>query len=274
MAAATLRDAHRTYDAPPWVLDDAYALVFVGPAWRDIRAAHLATYSERARAQMRAGVAVRSRYAEDRLLSGAARQYVVLGAGLDSFAWRRPDVLKTSQLFEVDHPATQALKRQRIETLGLPVQERHVFAPVDFEQETLRDGLSRAGLDWGVPTFFSWLGVTPYLTHEAIEATLCTVASCASGSEVVFTYAPTDRFLDEIGREILEVFSKMAAEAGEPLTTYFTPDDIEAFVVRCGLEVADHPTRDRLAERYFSNRGDGLLPYTTERVLAARVPVA
>src|SRR5262245_24494937 len=206
MAVAVLRDAHRTYDAPPWVLDDPYALVFVGPAWRDIRAAWLATYSERAHAQTRAWVAVRSRYAEDRLLSGAARQYVVLGAGLDSFAWRRPDVLETIRLFEVDHPATQALKRQRIGVLGLPVQERHVFAPVDFEKETLREGLSRAGFDWTLPTFFSWLGVTPYLTHEGIEATLSTLASCTPGSEVVFTYCPTDPFRDEIGREVLDVF--------------------------------------------------------------------
>jgi methyltransferase (TIGR00027 family) len=207
-------------------------------------------------------------------LSGVARQYVVLGAGLDSFAWRRPDVLETARLFEVDHPATQTLKRQKIDALGLPVHERHVFAPVNFEKETLREGLSRAGLDWSLPTFFSWLGVTPYLTHEAIEATLCIVASCASGSEVVFTYCPTEPFVDEIGREVRDVFSKMATEAGEPLTTYFAPDDIEVFVVRCGLEIADHPTRDQLAERYFSNRRDGLLPYTSERLLAGRVPIA
>lgn len=272
MAVAVLRDAHRTFDAPPWVLDDGYALELVGPTWREIRTAQMATYGEQARAQNRAGVVARSRYAEDRLHSGPWRQYVILGAGLDSFAWRHPDVLETVRLFEVDHPASQALKLERIVELALPRHVNHIFAPVDFENETLRAGLGRAGLDWLQPTFFSWIGVIPYLTHEAIETTLTTVGACAPGSEIVFTYTQTEPFLDDVAREIIGVFSKMAQAAGEPLTTFFAPSDIESFVRRCGLEVVDHPTPDDLWLRYFSARTDGLRPYRCERLLAGRVP--
>jgi methyltransferase (TIGR00027 family) len=200
MAVAVIRDAHRAYDAKPWILDDPYALMLVGEQWRDIRAAQIATHPEAAWRQQRAGNVVRSRYAEDRLVAGPHRQYVILGAGLDSFAWRRPDLVGSIHLFEVDHPATQAWKRARIDALHLPVHREHIFAPIDFESETLHSGLTRAGLDWSQSAFFSWLGVTMYLAVESIEATLSTVASCAPGSEIVFTYLPTDPFLDEIGR--------------------------------------------------------------------------
>jgi methyltransferase (TIGR00027 family) len=271
MATAVFRDEHRTYDARPWILDDPYALVLVGPSWREIRAVHTAAHGEQARAERRASVVVRSRYAEDRLEAGRHRQYVILGAGLDSFAWRRPDLLGTISVFEVDHPATQAWKRARAAELGLPLHDRHIFAPVDFESETLRAGLRRAGLDWGEPTFFSWLGVVPYLTPETIDATLSTVASCKAGSEIALSYVPSDPYQDTVGREILEVFSKTAVKAGEPITTMFSPTDVEAFVERCGLEAGDHPARDDLCDRYFSGRDDGLRSYTTERLMAARV---
>lgn len=272
MAVAVIRDAHRVYDARPWILDDPYALVLVGAKWRDIRAAQIATHPEPVLRQQRAGNVVRSRYAEDRLVAGLHRQYVILGAGLDSFAWRRPDLVGPLRLFEVDHPATQAWKRTRIADLNLPVHDEHIFAPIEFETETLHSGLHRAGLHWTQSTFFSWLGVTMYLTPKAIEATLSTVAACEPGSEIVFTYLPKDPFLDEIGREIRDAFSMLAASAGEPFITEFSPAEAEALIERSGLEVAEHPTPDVLYDRYFSDRDDGLRSYTTERLIAARVP--
>lgn len=271
MAVAVIRDAHRAYDQRPWVLDDAYALPLVGPTWRDIRAAQLATYGERARQQHRAGLCLRSRYAEDRLESGVCRQYVLLGAGLDSFAWRRPDLLSRVRVFEVDHPATQELKRARIDELGLPVDDNHCFAPIDFEIDTLREGLTRASMDWRAPTLFSAMGVVTYLTPEAVATTLTTVSMCAAGSEIVFSYVPVDQELDEVGREIIGVFSRMAASAGEPFTMRFTATEIESLVERCGLHVAEHPTSDDLTARYFASRGDGLRAYTAERMVAAAV---
>ena len=132
-----------------------------------------------------------------KLLNAASfsTQYVMLGAGLDSFAWRRPDLLGQLRVFEVDHPASQAWKLQRVDDLGLPTHEHHVFVAVDFEVQSLRDGLDAAGFDWSQPTMFSWLGVIVYLTMDAVESTLRTVAECRSGSEVVFEYVLTEEFV-------------------------------------------------------------------------------
>lgn len=272
MMVAVSRADHRSYDEPPWIFDDPYALDLVGPLSRDIRASCEAILREPLRRQVRASLVARSRYAEDRLVAGSHRQYVILGAGLDSFAWRRPDLLGMLRAFEVDHPATQTWKRARIDDLGLPVQEGHVFAPIDFETGTLRSGLDRAGLDWSQPTFFSWLGVTVYLTTEAIEATLRTVAGCEPGSEIVLSYDTTAPFRDDVGRELMEAESKLLASVGEPDTTMFSPAHAEALVERCGLKIAEHLTPDVLHDRYFLDRSDGLRPSTAERLIAAQVP--
>ncbi len=119
MMAAVVRGRHRLEDAPPWILDDPMALEFVGPSWRDMAAWSDARYSRELGRQLRAAITVRSRYAERRLELGRFGQYVLLGAGLDSFRWRRPDLLGPMRMFEVDHPASQAWKRGRMEVMGL-----------------------------------------------------------------------------------------------------------------------------------------------------------
>ena len=122
--------------------------------------------------------------------------------GWTPFTWRRPYLLRSLRVFEVDHPVSQDYKRERIAALGLPESDALAWAPVDFERETLRDGLTRAGFDWSRPACFSWLGVTMYLTIEAVEATLRTIAECAPGSEVVFSYGRTDEHLDDIAPRV------------------------------------------------------------------------
>jgi methyltransferase (TIGR00027 family) len=271
MAVAVSRGSHRAYDEPPWILDDPYALLLAGPAWRDIHASDEAVFAEPVRRQSRSSIVVRSRYAEDRLLAGCYRQYVILGAGLDSFAWRRPGLVGQMRVFEVDHPATQAWKRARADDLGLPIRDGHIFVPVDFEAEPLEAALNRARLDWSQPVFFSWLGVIIYLTTEAVEATLRTVAACAPGSEVVLSYDASEPFLDEVARKMVNIESKMVAAAGEPYTLTFSPAEAETLVRCCGLAVADHLTPTDLYDRYFSGRADGLRPSTAERLMAARV---
>jgi len=271
MAVAVSRDSHRAYDEPPWVLDDPYALMLAGPAWRDIRASDEAVLAEPVRRQSRSSIVVRSRYAEDRLLAGCYGQYVILGAGLDSFAWRRPGLVGQMRVFEVDHPATQAWKRARADDLGLPIREGHIFVPADFEAEPLEAALNRARLDWSQPVFFSWLGVIIYLTVNAVEATLRTVAACAPGSEAVLSYDASEPFLDETAREMVNIESEMVAAAGEPYRLTFSPAEAETLVRRCGLAVAEHLTPADLYDRYFSGRADGLRPSTAERLMAARV---
>jgi methyltransferase (TIGR00027 family) len=271
MAVAVSRGSHRAYDEPPWVLDDPFALSLAGSAWRDIQASDEAAFGEQMRRQNRSSIVARSRYAEDRLLAGRYCQYVILGAGLDSFAWRHPDLIGPMRVFEVDHPAMQAWKRARVDDLCLPVQDGHIFVPLDFEVESLEASLNRAGLDWSQPVFFSWLGVIIYLTGQAVEATLRTVAACASASEVVLSYDASESFLDETAREMVEIESKMVAAAGEAFTLKFSPAEAEALVTCCGLEVAEHLMPVDMFDRYFSDRVDGLRPSTAERLVAARV---
>ena len=272
MITAVSRGQHRMADTRPWIMDDPYALSLVGPAWTTIQDTLSTALREPALRQMRAGTVARSRYAEDRLFHGDFSQLVILGAGLDSFAWRRPDALGSLRVFEVDHPATQAWKLERAEALALPVATNHVFAPVELDRETLRVGLSNAGFDWSEPTFFSWLGVTQYLAMEAIRSTLRVVASCPPGSEIVFTYVVTPPFLDGLGLEFIEAISQMADGCGQPRQTRLSPPDARALVEReSGLTVSEHLGRDELHKRYFANRQDDLTPYSVLRFIAAMV---
>ena len=191
---------------------------------------------------------------------------------MDSFAWRHPDLLRSLWVFEVDHPASQEWKRRRIDELGLPRSDQLVFAPIDFEVQSLHDGLDAAGFDWTQPSMFLWLGVAMYLTIDAIEATLRTIAACPSGSTVVLDYFLTDPYLDDLGREHLAIWSPIAARAREPVQTRWSPTETEQVVVRCGLQVADHPSRDELVSRYFADRTDGLQPVSSSRLMVASVP--
>ena len=267
---AVARGAHRCCDHAPWVLDDPFALQLAGPRWAEIQSASEAAFPEAALRQSRASVVARSRYAEDRLVSGGFRQYVILGAGLDSFAWRRADLIGWLRLFEVDHPASQSWKRDRITELNLPVRDGHVFAPVDFETEPLRDALTRAGLDWSQPVFFSWLGVLIYLTPEAITATLNTVSRSGAGSEIVLSYDAPDAFLDDTAREMVKIEARQLAAVGEPYRTRMSPAQAETLIESAGLEVAEHLAPQALYDRYFTERSDGLRPSTAERLIAAR----
>lgn len=269
---AIARGRHRLEDLPPWVLDDPFALPLAGPDWQQILAGAGASFRPQVLREARAFVVGRSRYSEDRLAAGSFQQYVILGAGLDSFGWRRPDVLHSLRVFEVDHPAMQAWKRDRAAVLALPENENHIFAPVDFELDTLRGGLEQVGFDWSQSTMFSWLGVVAYLTTDAIAATLRQIAMCAPGSEIVLSYPPAPAFLDEIGLEFRQTLAPVAASAGEPFEMAVSPSDMEELLVGCGLKITEHLSRDDLHHRYFAGRSDGLTPYTNERLLAATVP--
>jgi len=181
---ALRRAAHKVLDDPR-VFEDPLALGIVGADAGELRSDEKS--QSRISRLMRAFMAVRSRYAEDGLAAafqGGTRQYVVLGAGLDTFAYRNP--FPGLRVLEVDHPATQGWKRRRLEAAGIAVPESMTFAPVDFESQTLADGLVRAGLAMDQKAFFSWLGVVPYLTRSAAVETLRFVASLPSGSEIVF----------------------------------------------------------------------------------------
>jgi methyltransferase (TIGR00027 family) len=272
MMAATARGLHRL-ETRPWVFDDPFALVLQGPAWRDVRAELVEGLTEPLLRMTGTLLVARGRYTEDRLAAGRFDQYVLLGAGLDSFAWRRPDLLAGGlRLFEVDHPASQAWKRARVAELGLPVHEHHVFVAVDFETDTFAAGLDRAGFDWSARTLFCWVGVTPYLTVPAVEASLRAIAKSAPGSEIALSYLIDRALMEDVGRDFIDRFGRLAAGHGEPFVTELRPEEAETLVRRCGLEVVDHPTRDDIHARYFAGRADGLAPITCEQYLTAVVP--
>jgi methyltransferase (TIGR00027 family) len=270
--AAIGRSLMRSDHAAPWPLDDPFALPLVGPQWEEIYATLSGLFPEPLRGEMTSAVVARSCYVEDVLARGSFAQYVILGAGLDSFAWRRPDLLRTLRVFEVDHPATQAWKRQRADIVALPRNENHVFAPVDFERETIFDGLAAVGFDPALPTLFSWIAVVPYLTTDAIETTLRSLAQAAPGSCVSLTYAVSRDDMDDVGRQVYERLGAVAAQSGEPLITLLRPAEAADVVARCGLELVEDLDRTELQHRYFKGRADIAPPYTLERALTARVP--
>jgi methyltransferase (TIGR00027 family) len=201
------------------------------------------------RRAMRLLIAARSRIAEDALAAAVARgvrQYVILGAGLDTFACRNPHAGLT--VFEVDHPATQAWKRGRLAEAALSAAV--TFAPVDFERETLAQGLARAGFDAASPAFFSWLGVVPYLTREAVLATLGDIAG-RPGAEVVFDHGePVSSYPPE-QQAAAAARGDGAAALGEPWITFFTPGEIAAELTSLGFTEIEDFGPGVLAERYF-----------------------
>jgi methyltransferase (TIGR00027 family) len=207
----------------------------------------------------RAFMAVRSRYVEDQLAAAHARgvrQYVVLGAGLDTFAWRNPfDGLR---VFEVDFPATQEWKRKMLGAAGLDAPANLTFVPLDFEHHTLAEGLAEAGLDGRLPAFFGWLGVIPYLTLEAFRTTLETIGQLPAGSGVGFDYALPPETLSAEGRIAFDALAARVAAAGEPFRLFFTPAELESELRRAGFHRVEQLDYGQINEHYFKERVDGL----------------
>jgi methyltransferase (TIGR00027 family) len=220
------------------------------------------------------GVILRSRCAEDaleRAIRRGARRYVLVGAGFDSFLVRRPAFARGIDVFEIDHPASQAMKRQRLAECGVPVPPNAHFVAADLGREPLAAVLARCGLSRAEPAFFSWLGVTIYLTREANLATLRAIAgSCAPGSEVVFTYIDR-RALEPGGSPRLERLRAGPARLGEPWLSGFDPDELGPELRACGLELLEDLGSAALRERYCAGRTDGLSPGAAGHVARAQV---
>jgi methyltransferase (TIGR00027 family) len=255
---AILRAAHQLLDRPR-VLDDPIALRIIGA---ESEAALLANPGRFDRGRsLRAFVALRSRYAEDGLaeaVGNGVQQYVILGAGLDTFPYRNPYKASGLRVFEVDHPATQTWKRRRLQEAGFAVPDSLTFAPVDFEKQTLAEGLDRAGFQFAKPAFFSCLGVVIYLTKPAVLETLKFVASLPPGSGIVFDYSPPPELMNEVQRLGHERLARQAAALGEPWLTYFGPASLAEEVRRVGFKRLEDLGPEKANERYFTNRSDGL----------------
>jgi len=273
MLTAAARALYRE-DAQPWVLEDSLALELAGEAGMSM----LSLLRDRlSRDQLMAfsrWVSVRSRLVEDlvqRALSQGVQRYVILGAGLDSFAYRRADLLDRLRVFEVDHHASQRWKRQRLEELSIPIPKDLVFAPVDFGSQSLIDGLMASGFEADAPAVFSWIGVTMYLTTDAIRKTLRAVASCAHNSQVVLTYNQPTSTLDALSRTVTDTLADAIGQAGEPFISLFTPEAAQALLREEGFRDMQDYGADEARRDYFQSREDVLIA-GAQRMLIGAVP--
>jgi methyltransferase (TIGR00027 family) len=255
---AIRRAAHQLLDEPR-VLDDPLALRIIGSEAEEALRSNPKEHHAFSRA-FRAFMAARSRYAEDELARAVAHgvtQYLVLGAGLDTFAYRNPHA--GLRVFEVDHPATQLWKREQLQSAGIAIPPSLTFVPIDFEQETLADGLQHAGFNENAAAFFSWLGVTPYLTREACMTTLSFIAQMPAGSGVVFDFAVDPVLLNAGQRQALEALSERVARYGEPFQLFFDPAKLQGELKGMGFHRTEFLQGKELNARYFKDRKDGLL---------------
>lgn len=268
---ALWRALHTEADAAPPVLDDTVGLALADPpeGWRERGDMH-----PRGTAGFRASIVARARFIEDLVLAEAAGgtgQYVILGAGLDTFAQRHPEAGARLTVFEVDQPETQAWKRRRLDDLGYGVPDWLRLVPTNFETDDawLR-ALSAAGFDPARPAVIVSTGVSMYLSKDANAATLRQAARLAPGSVFAMSFLLPAELLDPADRPGLEMSAKGAAASGTPFVSFFTPDEALALARDAGFPAAEHVSGTALADRYFAGRPDGLRPSTGEDLLIAR----
>jgi methyltransferase (TIGR00027 family) len=270
---AVSRAAHQLYDHPR-ILDDPIAARIIGPQGRAELRKHRRRFEAPLACRLRAFLMARSRVAEEALAAAVARgvrQYVVLGAGLDTFAFRNPYPASLLRIFEADHPATQAWKRAQLSAAGIPLPESLTFVPLDFETQTLAAALREAGLNCEQPAFFSWLGVSMYLTHEAVMATLRYVASSLpQHSGIVFDYVVPLASVGIVPRLAARALLLRVAAVGEPWQAFFDPTVLAAQLRALGFTCTEDLGPEELNARFFRDRQDRLQVAGLGRVMRAQ----
>lgn len=277
LRVAMRRAAHQIHDQHPLVFSDPLAVRILPPEARAELQRTPAASRKPFSAALRAFMVTRARFAEDVLAEGVrncgVKQALILGAGLDTFAYRNPHACL--RVFEVDHPATQAWKRDLLKAAGISTPDSVTFVPVDFERQSLRQELLRDGFDFALPTATAWLGVVPYLTPEAFSATARVLGRLAQGSSVVFDYSLPREALPPVEQLMLDSLSARVAQAGEPFQLFFTPQSLAEELPRYDLSVVEDLDPQAIVARYLSDRTDGLtLHGTAARLCHARVDAA
>ena len=258
---ALWRAVHVQVDAPPHVLEDDIGLKLVAPdeGWRQRPDMH-----PEGTKLFRAAIVARARFIEDLGVEQAGRgtgQYVILGAGLDSFAQRRPDMASRLTVFEIDQPGTQAWKRQRLIDCGFDIPDWLKLVPVDFEADaSWLERLRASGFDAGKPAVVSSTGVSMYLSKDAVAATLREVAALAPGSVLAMTFTLPLELVDLEVRPGFERALQGARASGTPFVSFFMPAEMLALAREAGFKTVQHVSGATLSQRYFANRTDGLRP--------------
>jgi methyltransferase (TIGR00027 family) len=285
VTTALWRAAHLRLDPPPHVLEDDYGLRFVRDT--DVLVTFLGPMAapgpdawlghpfmgEKFR-RWRASMVARARLVEDIVAEQVERghdQYVILGAGLDSFAFRRRDLVRTLRVFEVDEPGTQAWKRHRFDELGMAPPETLSFVPVDFEVQAWGEEIATAGFDRARPAVVSSLGTSQYLSVDAIDATLRDIARLAPGTVFVCTFVLPAHLIEPDEREMRAETEARAAAQGHPWLSSFSVDEVRGLAKDAGFAVVRLLTGDDLIGRYFAGRRDGLRPSSQNVYMIASV---
>jgi methyltransferase (TIGR00027 family) len=257
---ALWRAIHVQVDPPPHIFEDEFGLKLVAPpeGWRS--RPDMSPFTR----PFRASIVARARFIEDLVAEQAAAgvgQYIILGAGLDTFAQRRPDLTSRLLVFEVDRPGPQAWKRRRLVELGFGIPSFLRLVPVDFEAgDTWWECLAEAGFDATKPAILASTGVSMYLTEDAILATLRRIASLAPGSTLVMSFLLPIELTDPELRPAMERAAEGARASGTPFISFFTPAQMLALAREAGFREVRHVSAAALAERYFAGRTDGLRP--------------
>ncbi|HEU4552310.1 MAG TPA: class I SAM-dependent methyltransferase [Chitinophaga sp.] len=267
---ALWRALHLQVDAPPHILEDELGLQLAAPEanWQQRPDMH----PEGTR-QARLSIVTRARFVEDLVTAATdrgVRQYVILGAGLDTFALRRKDLSSKITVYEIDEPSTQAWKQQRLAALGYDIADRLRFVPVDFEKHAhWLQALANAGFDMNSPAVVACTGVSMYLTREAILGMLQQVAALAPNSTLALSFLLPKELLKPEEQRLLEMAMKGAAAAGTPFLSFFTPAQMLELATEAGLKNAAIISGSDLSNRYFTGRKDGLSASGAEPILVA-----
>jgi methyltransferase (TIGR00027 family) len=264
---ALWRALHMQVDAKPYIIEDGVGLKLVAPdeGWQerpDMK------YTKR----LRASIIARARFVEDLIIEQSKKgitQYIILGAGLDTFAQRRADIVSKLEIYEIDQPDTLAWKQHRLIELGFSIPDNLHFVPVDFEVSSWWEQLLKTRFDISKPAAIACTGVSLYLTKEAIIDTLNQIATLAAGSKLAMTfYLPMD-LLDDEDKPMLEMAVKGAQAAGTPFVSFFAPDEVLVMAKNAGFKYAKTISTRDMEASYFKGRSDGLLPASGEIFLLA-----
>jgi len=264
---ALWRALHIQVDAKPYIIEDEIGLQLVAPDY-DWQERPDMKYTKR----LRASIVARARFVEDLIIEENEKgidQYIILGAGLDTFAQRRPDIVSGIHIYEIDQPDTLAWKQQRLIELGFSVPDSLHFVPVDFEISSWWDQLLKAGFNLNKPAVIACTGVSLYLTKEAITATLSQIASLASGSTLAMTFYLPIELLDDEDKPMQEMADKGAQASGTPFVSFFAPHEILLMAKNAGFKDAKTISTRDMVQSYFKDRIDDLLPASGEVFLLA-----
>jgi methyltransferase (TIGR00027 family) len=265
---AAYRAAHQILDSPR-ILEDPFAIRLLAPEARQKLEQHPREIDRSPMSKpTRAIVVVRTRIAEDELASSGASQYVLLGAGLDTFAYRNP--FPHVHVYEVDQPDTQALKKRRLAAAGIALPANMTFAPCDFSRDRLEDSLAAAGFDRARPTVFAWLGVVMYLERADVIKTLQFIVSQQAPASVIFDYAQPPEALPFLQRIFYRRVLDRVAKIGEPWKSFMLPDPLRADLLSLGFSSVEDLSGDDINSRYLADRTDGLKARNVGRIAIAR----